>query len=187
MKYLPKNEDYESIHQRGEATGKIFKVLLPRRRPTPRLTPAMAFANLRKVLISDSLDPCCRQILQDGGLQVVEKQNLSKEELMAELRVRRAGGRREPPSSAASLRKRRGQRAPAPPGPAPGSPGPPAWGSGGGRKGGSTGPRAARGMPAPPPAPRRQWPRQRGAASRPAGTGSAEASARGARGPPPSD
>uniref|UniRef100_A0A5G2QH33 D-3-phosphoglycerate dehydrogenase n=1 Tax=Sus scrofa TaxID=9823 RepID=A0A5G2QH33_PIG len=45
----------------------------------------MAFANLRKVLISDSLDPCCREILQDGGLQVVEKQNLSKEELIAEL------------------------------------------------------------------------------------------------------
>uniref|UniRef100_A0A8C2N9L5 D-3-phosphoglycerate dehydrogenase n=1 Tax=Capra hircus TaxID=9925 RepID=A0A8C2N9L5_CAPHI len=45
----------------------------------------MAFADLRKVLISDSLDPCCRKILQDGGLQVVEKQNLSKEELIAEL------------------------------------------------------------------------------------------------------
>nr|KAF6397578.1 phosphoglycerate dehydrogenase [Rousettus aegyptiacus] len=45
----------------------------------------MAFANLRKVLISDNLDPCCRKILQDGGLQVVEKQNLSKEELIAEL------------------------------------------------------------------------------------------------------
>ncbi|XP_037682176.1 D-3-phosphoglycerate dehydrogenase [Choloepus didactylus] len=45
----------------------------------------MAFANLRKVLISDSLDPCCRKILQDGGLKVVEKQNLSKEELIAEL------------------------------------------------------------------------------------------------------
>ncbi|XP_053770809.1 D-3-phosphoglycerate dehydrogenase [Desmodus rotundus] len=45
----------------------------------------MAFANLRKVLISDSLDPCCRKILQDGGLQVVEKQNMSKEELIAEL------------------------------------------------------------------------------------------------------
>ncbi|XP_072500633.1 D-3-phosphoglycerate dehydrogenase-like isoform X2 [Notamacropus eugenii] len=45
----------------------------------------MAFANLRKVLISDSLDPCCRQILEDGGLQVVEKQNLSKDELVAEL------------------------------------------------------------------------------------------------------
>lgn len=45
----------------------------------------MAFANLRKVLISDSLDPCCRKILQDGGLEVVERQNLSKEELIAEL------------------------------------------------------------------------------------------------------
>ena len=53
----------------------------------------MAFADLRKVLISDSLDPCCRKILQDGGLQVVEKQNLSKEELIAELQVRRAGDR----------------------------------------------------------------------------------------------
>uniref|UniRef100_A0A8C6G6Y0 D-isomer specific 2-hydroxyacid dehydrogenase catalytic domain-containing protein n=1 Tax=Mus spicilegus TaxID=10103 RepID=A0A8C6G6Y0_MUSSI len=45
----------------------------------------MAFANLLKALISDSLDPCCRKILQDVGLQVVEKQNLSKEELIAEL------------------------------------------------------------------------------------------------------
>ncbi|XP_036590728.1 D-3-phosphoglycerate dehydrogenase-like [Trichosurus vulpecula] len=45
----------------------------------------MAFATLRKVLISDSLDPCCCQILEDGGLQVVEKQNLSKDELIAEL------------------------------------------------------------------------------------------------------
>ena len=45
----------------------------------------MAFANLRKALISDSLGPCCRKILQDGGLQVVEKQNLSKKELTAEL------------------------------------------------------------------------------------------------------
>ncbi|KAK1342202.1 hypothetical protein QTO34_016959 [Cnephaeus nilssonii] len=45
----------------------------------------MAFANLQEVLISDSLDPCCRKVLQDGGLQVVEKQNLSKKELIAEL------------------------------------------------------------------------------------------------------
>uniref|UniRef100_A0A8C0S2I4 Uncharacterized protein n=1 Tax=Canis lupus familiaris TaxID=9615 RepID=A0A8C0S2I4_CANLF len=148
----------------------------------------MAFANLRKVLISDSLDPCCRQILQDGGLQVVEKQNLSKEELMAELRVRRAGGRREPPSSAASPAETAGPARPPRPLARPRAvPGLPRGGRGWGRKGGSTGPRAARGMPAPPPAPRRQWPRQRGAASRPAGTGSAEASARGARGPPPSD
>ncbi|CAK6433269.1 unnamed protein product [Pipistrellus nathusii] len=45
----------------------------------------MAFADLQKVLISDSLDPCCQKIQQDGGLQVVEKQNLSEEELIAEL------------------------------------------------------------------------------------------------------
>ncbi|XP_038614271.1 D-3-phosphoglycerate dehydrogenase [Tachyglossus aculeatus] len=45
----------------------------------------MAFANLKKVLISDSLDPCCGKILQAGGLQVVEKPNLSPEELVAEL------------------------------------------------------------------------------------------------------
>jgi D-3-phosphoglycerate dehydrogenase len=38
----------------------------------------MAFSNLHKVLISDSLDPCCQKILQDGGLQVVEKQNLAR-------------------------------------------------------------------------------------------------------------
>ncbi|XP_074044675.1 D-3-phosphoglycerate dehydrogenase [Macrotis lagotis] len=46
----------------------------------------MAFASLRKVLISDSLDPCCRQILEAGGLQVVERPNLGREELLAELR-----------------------------------------------------------------------------------------------------
>ena len=40
----------------------------------------MAFANLCKVLFSD---PCCRKILQDGGLPVVK--NLSKEELTAKL------------------------------------------------------------------------------------------------------
>ncbi|KAF6293441.1 phosphoglycerate dehydrogenase [Rhinolophus ferrumequinum] len=56
----------------------------------------MAFANLRKVLISDSLDPCCRKILQDGGLQVVEKQNLSKEELIAELQGWHRCGQRGP-------------------------------------------------------------------------------------------
>ncbi|KAK1346485.1 hypothetical protein QTO34_000341 [Cnephaeus nilssonii] len=52
---------------------------------------AIAFANLQKVL-SDSLDPCCWYILQHGGLQVVEKQNLSKEELIAELREAPGGG-----------------------------------------------------------------------------------------------
>ena len=36
-------------------------------------------------IISDNLDLFYQKILQDGGLQVVEKQNLSKEELIAEL------------------------------------------------------------------------------------------------------
>uniref|UniRef100_A0A8C9F326 D-3-phosphoglycerate dehydrogenase n=1 Tax=Pavo cristatus TaxID=9049 RepID=A0A8C9F326_PAVCR len=46
----------------------------------------MAFAKLQKVLISDSLDPCCRDILQAGGIQVLEKPGLSKEELLQEIR-----------------------------------------------------------------------------------------------------
>ncbi|KAK1337038.1 hypothetical protein QTO34_003083 [Cnephaeus nilssonii] len=50
-----------------------------------------------KVLISDSLDPCCQKILQGGGLQVVEKQNLSKEELIAELQTVKALSSARPP------------------------------------------------------------------------------------------
>lgn len=105
-----------------------------RERQIPRLTPAMAFANLRKVLISDSLDPCCRKILQDGGLQVVEKQNLSKEELIAELQVRRAEERRGFLGIPCRNRPRQGQRAP-PPLPVPGTSqswGLPRLGAGGG-------------------------------------------------------
>lgn len=48
----------------------------------------MALGKLQKVLISDSLDPCCREILQAGGLRVQEKPGLSKEELLREIRVR---------------------------------------------------------------------------------------------------
>ncbi|XP_030352293.1 D-3-phosphoglycerate dehydrogenase isoform X1 [Strigops habroptila] len=46
----------------------------------------MALGKLQKVLISDSLDPCCREILQAGGLRVQEKPGLSKEELLQEIR-----------------------------------------------------------------------------------------------------
>lgn len=48
----------------------------------------MALGKLQKVLISESLDPCCREILQAAGLQVLEKPGLSKEELLREIRVR---------------------------------------------------------------------------------------------------
>uniref|UniRef100_A0A6B2F7B0 D-3-phosphoglycerate dehydrogenase n=1 Tax=Bothriechis nigroviridis TaxID=88079 RepID=A0A6B2F7B0_BOTNI len=41
---------------------------------------------LTKVLISDSLDPCCKQILETAGIQVQEKINLSKEQLQAEIK-----------------------------------------------------------------------------------------------------
>lgn len=80
----------------------------------------MAFANLQKVLISDSLDPCCRKILQDGGLQVVEKQNLSKEELIAELQVTRAGERQ----ALGGILLGNGLAAPGPARPPPPTPGP---------------------------------------------------------------
>ncbi|KAM9378934.1 D-3-phosphoglycerate dehydrogenase [Phaethornis superciliosus] len=46
----------------------------------------MALRKLQKVLISDSLDPCCREILEAGGLRVQEKPGLSKEELLREIR-----------------------------------------------------------------------------------------------------
>ncbi|NXI44084.1 SERA dehydrogenase, partial [Galbula dea] len=46
----------------------------------------MLLGKLQKVLISDSLDPCCREILQAGGLHVQEKPGLSKEELLREIR-----------------------------------------------------------------------------------------------------
>nr|XP_056701434.1 D-3-phosphoglycerate dehydrogenase [Euleptes europaea] len=43
-------------------------------------------APLRKVLISDSLDPACARILQAAGLRVLEKAGLAKEQLLAEIR-----------------------------------------------------------------------------------------------------
>ncbi|XP_054836298.1 D-3-phosphoglycerate dehydrogenase [Eublepharis macularius] len=43
-------------------------------------------APVRKVLISDSLDPACAQILQAAGIRVVEKAGLGKEQLLAEIR-----------------------------------------------------------------------------------------------------
>lgn len=59
----------------------------------PQSVPTMALAKLQKVLISDSLDPCCRDILQAGGIQVLEKPGLSKEELLVEIAVSAKGVR----------------------------------------------------------------------------------------------
>ncbi|KAJ6655428.1 hypothetical protein lerEdw1_005128 [Lerista edwardsae] len=43
-------------------------------------------AGLSKVLISDSLDPCCQQILREAGIGVLEKPGLGKEQLLAEIK-----------------------------------------------------------------------------------------------------
>ncbi|XP_003229089.1 D-3-phosphoglycerate dehydrogenase [Anolis carolinensis] len=48
--------------------------------------PKAAASLLRKVLISDSLDPCCKQILQAAGISALEKSGLSKEQLLAEIK-----------------------------------------------------------------------------------------------------
>ncbi|NXT22842.1 SERA dehydrogenase, partial [Syrrhaptes paradoxus] len=46
----------------------------------------MALGRLQTVLISDSLDPCCGDILRAGGLRVRELPGLSPEELLREIR-----------------------------------------------------------------------------------------------------
>ncbi|XP_056145579.1 D-3-phosphoglycerate dehydrogenase [Lampris incognitus] len=56
----------------------------PRRSERARLE--MAPVSVRSVLISESVDPCCRQILEGHGIRVTEKANLSREELMGEMK-----------------------------------------------------------------------------------------------------
>ncbi|XP_074046180.1 D-3-phosphoglycerate dehydrogenase-like [Macrotis lagotis] len=46
----------------------------------------MSLTSLWKVLINDSLDPCCCQILEAQGLQVVERPNLNQEQLITILK-----------------------------------------------------------------------------------------------------
>ncbi|XP_047226228.1 D-3-phosphoglycerate dehydrogenase [Girardinichthys multiradiatus] len=46
----------------------------------------MAPICIRTVLISESVDPRCRAILEEHGIRVTEKQNMKKEELIAEIK-----------------------------------------------------------------------------------------------------
>lgn len=48
----------------------------------------MAPISIKRILISESVDPCCKNILQENGIQVTEKQNMSKDDLIAEIKVR---------------------------------------------------------------------------------------------------
>jgi len=48
----------------------------------------MAFSlDLKRVLISDSVDSCCKTILETNGIVVDLKTKLTKEELLAEIPV----------------------------------------------------------------------------------------------------
>ncbi|KAI4873055.1 hypothetical protein NFI96_025481 [Prochilodus magdalenae] len=46
----------------------------------------MAPVSVRRVLISESVDPCCKTILQENGIEVTERQNMSKDELIAQIK-----------------------------------------------------------------------------------------------------
>ncbi|KAM3862092.1 D-3-phosphoglycerate dehydrogenase [Diretmus argenteus] len=45
----------------------------------------MAPVSIKHILISESVDPCCKKILEENGIRVTEKQNLKKDELIAEI------------------------------------------------------------------------------------------------------
>lgn len=45
----------------------------------------MAPISVKRVLISESVDPCCKTVLQENGIVVTEKQQMTKEELIAEI------------------------------------------------------------------------------------------------------
>uniref|UniRef100_A0A8C1U0R8 D-isomer specific 2-hydroxyacid dehydrogenase catalytic domain-containing protein n=1 Tax=Cyprinus carpio TaxID=7962 RepID=A0A8C1U0R8_CYPCA len=47
----------------------------------------MAPVSVKRVLISESVDPCCKTILQENGIEVTQKQQMTKEELIAEIQV----------------------------------------------------------------------------------------------------
>lgn len=47
----------------------------------------MAPISIQTVLISESVDPRCKAILEENGIRVTEKQNMKKDELMAEIKV----------------------------------------------------------------------------------------------------
>ncbi|XP_077393436.1 D-3-phosphoglycerate dehydrogenase [Festucalex cinctus] len=46
----------------------------------------MAPISIKSVLISESVDPRCRSILEENGIRVTEKHNMKKEELIAEIK-----------------------------------------------------------------------------------------------------
>ncbi|XP_026876902.1 D-3-phosphoglycerate dehydrogenase [Electrophorus electricus] len=46
----------------------------------------MAPVSIKRVLISESVDPCCKTILQENGIDVTERQNMNQEELIVQIK-----------------------------------------------------------------------------------------------------
>ncbi|XP_053483244.1 D-3-phosphoglycerate dehydrogenase isoform X1 [Ictalurus furcatus] len=46
----------------------------------------MAPVAIKRVLISESVDPCCKKILQENGVEVTERTNMNKDELKAQIK-----------------------------------------------------------------------------------------------------
>ncbi|XP_030199926.1 D-3-phosphoglycerate dehydrogenase [Gadus morhua] len=46
----------------------------------------MAPIVIKSILISESVDPCCKKVLEENGIQVTEKLNLTKEDLISEIK-----------------------------------------------------------------------------------------------------
>ncbi|KAJ8012790.1 hypothetical protein DPEC_G00046530 [Dallia pectoralis] len=46
----------------------------------------MAPISIKRILISENVDPCCKKILQENGIQVIEKPNMSRDDLIAEIK-----------------------------------------------------------------------------------------------------
>lgn len=51
-------------------------------------TSKMAPVLIKRILISESVDACCKKILQENGIEVTEKLNMSKDELIADIKVK---------------------------------------------------------------------------------------------------
>lgn len=56
-------------------------------RATRRENTKMAPISIKTVLISESVDPRCKAILEENGIRVTEKQNMTKDELIAKIKV----------------------------------------------------------------------------------------------------
>lgn len=47
----------------------------------------MAPVAIKRVLISENVDPCCKKILQENGIEVTERPNMNKDELKEQIKV----------------------------------------------------------------------------------------------------